>query len=445
MGAFLGMRGNGDWATDQEPGNFREVILHEYPNGDTPLTALLSMMSSESVDSDTFNWWTKRLPAQAGSITAGQIYIDVGLSTAYVYATHGTTHGADGSTVYAKVPEAFAKECRKGHNVTLIDSDRSYVALNAHVNDVVYNGANSYLALKLLEADDNAGDDVASYNMATVDRIMITSNSNPQGGSTPRGIAYDPTKFYNHTQIFRAALEMTRTAQKTRLRTGDQLKEAQREALELIGIEQEKALYYGIRKEWTGANGQPETTFDGIINFIKRGATTGFSASAASSINDYTLRSDFTGQSWLEGGEDWFDDNLEFLGTYAPSEVIALCGAGALTGLTKLAKYTGNIQMEPGPNNAYGMKFTTWINPHITIHMKKAPMMAREPSMTNSMLLFSPKNIKTKVMDEITYLPDRQPNGMDGVMSEYLGEWGPEYHFPDQFQWLNGIGLDSIV
>uniref|UniRef100_A0A6M3JA30 Putative structural protein n=1 Tax=viral metagenome TaxID=1070528 RepID=A0A6M3JA30_9ZZZZ len=55
MSAFLGMRGNGDWATDQRPKNWRETILYLYPNGSAPLTAILSKMSSEKVDDPEFN------------------------------------------------------------------------------------------------------------------------------------------------------------------------------------------------------------------------------------------------------------------------------------------------------------------------------------------------------------------------------------------------------
>lgn len=47
---FLGMRGNDDWVADQRPKNWREQILYLYPNGQAPLTAILSMLSSEKVD-----------------------------------------------------------------------------------------------------------------------------------------------------------------------------------------------------------------------------------------------------------------------------------------------------------------------------------------------------------------------------------------------------------
>jgi len=50
---FLGMRGDGDWVADQRPLNWRQQILYLYPNGMAPLTAILSMMDSESVDDPT--------------------------------------------------------------------------------------------------------------------------------------------------------------------------------------------------------------------------------------------------------------------------------------------------------------------------------------------------------------------------------------------------------
>ena len=53
--AFLGMRGSGDWATDQRPKNWREGILHLYPNGMAPLTAILSKMKEQSVDDPESN------------------------------------------------------------------------------------------------------------------------------------------------------------------------------------------------------------------------------------------------------------------------------------------------------------------------------------------------------------------------------------------------------
>jgi hypothetical protein len=54
MGAFLGMRGTGSWATDQRPKSYRELILMLYPNGTAPLTAIMSKLKSEVVTDPEF-------------------------------------------------------------------------------------------------------------------------------------------------------------------------------------------------------------------------------------------------------------------------------------------------------------------------------------------------------------------------------------------------------
>ena len=56
-GAFAGLRGTGSWGTDERPTNFRETILWRRPNGNAPLTALLSKTKSEKVDDPQFSWW----------------------------------------------------------------------------------------------------------------------------------------------------------------------------------------------------------------------------------------------------------------------------------------------------------------------------------------------------------------------------------------------------
>ena len=60
MPAIAGLRGTGDWGTDERPKNFREYILWRDPNGMAPLTALLSKMGSETTDDPEFSWWEEQ-------------------------------------------------------------------------------------------------------------------------------------------------------------------------------------------------------------------------------------------------------------------------------------------------------------------------------------------------------------------------------------------------
>jgi hypothetical protein len=432
MSAFLGMRGTGDWATDQRPKNWREAILYEYPNGSAPLTAIMSKLGSEKVDDPEFNWWTKTLPTQSGAIVAGEIYTDAIMSAAYA------SGAVAGSVLYCKVAEAVAGQFRVGHQVLLRDESDYDVDVNAKVIAVQKNGASSCITVKLLEAD------VATTNsndLSNADRILVIGNLNPEGAAMPDAVSYDPTKIYNLTQIFRTSLDITRTARLTKLRTGDAYKEMKRECLELHSIEMEKAFLWGIMTENVGANGKPERTTRGLINIIK--------TYAAANVNDYTLNATYTGQSWLEGGEEWLDIMLEKMFRYGSGEKLALAGSGALLGVAQLAKTNGQIQLT-AETKAYGISVTTWVTPFGKINIKTHPLFSYEAANRNSMIIFEPASLKGRIITDTTFYSDgeKQNTGWtrkDGTNEEFLTEMGLEFHFPTGWGYLNGVGLPCAV
>jgi hypothetical protein len=430
--SFLGMRGNDDWVADQRPKNWREMILRLYPNGNAPLTAIQSMGRSEPVDDPEFNWWTKALPEQRGAIT--DLYTDVGLSSAY---TEG--NGAAGDTLYAKVAAATAAHFRAGHTALLRDASQLEADVVAKVTAVVANGANSYIACKLLEADDNG----SSHGF---DVIKVNGNLNPEGGVTPDSIAYDPTKYYNYTQIFRTPLSITRTARKTRLRTGDQYKEAKREALELMSIEMEWATLTGIAYEGIGDNGKPERTSQGLIPFIR--------ANASSNISDYTTDEDFDDTTWLNGGDDWLLKMLEQLTRYTDGkspDYVMLAGSGALMALERLARANGQMNLTPGQTLGYGIKVVNWVTSFGTFPIKLHPLFSYEASMRYAMVIYKPRNLVTRIIDDIQFLGNNGKNygytasgkRVDGIEEEFLAELGFEYHHPQTAMLLYGFNNDN--
>ena len=202
---FLGMRGTGDWVTDQRPLNWRQQILYLYPNGMAPLTAILSMMGSESVDDPQFHWWTQEQSAVGGAVAG--IYTLPDLSAAYV------TGGVAGDVLYVQVTTVLANRIREGHQILLRDASDWEVDVVGKITGVTRGTVNSILAVKLLEDDDNA----LVHNLASCDTFKIIGNINPEGGEMPDAIALNPVKVYNYTQIFRTALSLTRTARKTKL------------------------------------------------------------------------------------------------------------------------------------------------------------------------------------------------------------------------------------
>ena len=432
--AFLGMRGNGDWVTDQRPKSYRESILFLYPNGMVPLTAILAKLKSQSVDDPEFNWWTKSLATQAAAITG--VYTDAALSSAY------TSGGVVGSILYIKMAAASVAEFRIGHQVLLRDASDFTVDVNAKVTGKQTAGAASYVQVKLLEADDNSA---YSHDLSDADRILIIGNINEEGAAMPNAIAYDPVKLYNYTQIFRTPLSITRTARKTKLRTGDQYKEAKREALELHSIEMEKAFLFGQKLETTGSDGKPERTTQGIINCLRE--------NVPANISDFSLDATYDGKAWLDdgGGEAWLDAYLELVFRYGSGDKLALCGSGALMGMNKLAKAGSHFTLTPS-TKSYGIKVLEWVTPFGTINMKTHPLFSLEPSLRNSMLILEPANLSYRYIDDTQFYaegaakqaaPGTNSGRRDGTVEEFLTEAGLEMHHPSTMMFLNGLGRDN--
>uniref|UniRef100_A0A6M3JCB4 Putative capsid protein n=1 Tax=viral metagenome TaxID=1070528 RepID=A0A6M3JCB4_9ZZZZ len=333
--------------------------------------------------------------------------------------------------------EATAKEFRVGHQVLLRDASDYTVDVNAKVTARELNGASSYIAAKLLEADDNS----TTHDLRNCDVALIIGNINAEGAAMPDALAYDPTKWYNYTQIFRTPLEITRTARRTRLRTGDQYREAKREALELHSIEMEKAFIWGIATEGTGDNGKPERTTMGILGMLK--------ASAAANCVDYSLDSDYAGEKWVVSGKKWFDKKLEVIFRYGNAEKLALAGSGALLGLNELAESLSTMNISPG-ETSYGIKITKWMTAFGVINIMTHPLFSYEATNRNSIVILEPKNLKYRYIDDTSFYSEKEKQNTgwtrrDGTKEEFLTECGLEYHHPTTMGYFNSVGIDNTL
>ena len=432
---FLGMRGNGDWVTDQRPLNWRQQILYLYPNGMAPLTAILSMMGSESVDDPQFHWWTQAQTAVSGAVAG--IYDLPDLSAAYGGG------GVAGDIVYVQVTTVLANRIRQGHQILLRDASDYRVDVVGKITGVTRGAVNSVLAVVLLEDDDN--DTSNTHDLQDCDNFKIIGNINPEGGEMPDAIALNPVEVYNYTQIFRTPLSITRTARKTRLRTGDQYQKAKSEALEMHSWEMELAYIWGIRTTNIGDNGKPERTTMGAINFIR--------TYAAANCDDYTLNATYSGLTWAQGGEIWLKNMLEQIFRYGADEKLCLCGSGFLLGIDALAMAGGQINLQPA-QKTYGMNIRTWITPFGTIHMKTHPLFSHDATTRNMGMLLEPKEMTYRFIDDTAFYGETSqkthPEGyggrrLDGTNEEYLTECGLEFGLAQKCAVLNGVGLPSAV
>jgi hypothetical protein len=396
----------------------------------------MSKMKSEKTTDPQYYWWTKLLPTQAASVTG--VYTDSGLTVAYV------SGGVVGSLLYLKMVAAELIHFRVGHTVVMRDASDSTNDVVGKIISVTSNGSASSIGVKLLEADDNSS---YSNDISNCDRVMVIGSINAEGAPMPSGVSYDPDKLYNYTQIFRTPLSITRTARRTTLRTGDAYKEMKREALELHGIEMEKAFLFGIPYEGTGDNGKKERATEGLITCLR--------TNNSANVSDFQLNASYHGKNWLDdgGGEDFLTAYLEQVFRYGRQEKLAICGTGALLGINKLAQVNSHFTMT-ATTKAYGINVTEWVTPMGVIYLKTHPLFNIESTLRNSMLIFEPENCVYRYIDDTNFYgegekgqaaPGTNGGRIDGTQEEFLTECGLEYHHPYTAAFLNGIGLNHTA
>lgn len=411
---------------DERPKNWREMIFYQETNGDAPLTALLQGVGHERTDDPEFSWWTELLPEQRAAVSG--IYTDTDLTNTY------TGGCSTGDRLYVAITtvagERTMDQFRAGHQVLLRDTDDERNDTSCKVIEV--NDQSNYIAVRVLEDD--------PYENENCDAVLIVGNINPEMGDRPTAISYKPVKYYNYTQIFRTPLKISRTLQKTRLRSGDKYQRLKRRGLQLHLMEIEKALMWGVRSEYTNEdNNEVERTTRGIIPWIR--------SVAPSNISNYTRDANYAGQTWLSGGADWLNNYLSELFKYGSNTKLCFLGNGALRGINRLAEEGLAMQAQPGVTK-YGMNVRTWIHECGTLVFKLHPLFSYEPTTKNSMLIVDVDNLKWRYIDETFFKPDKSQTqgggvGRDGKEEEWLTEAGLEMHFPNEFGYLSGIGSDN--
>ena len=391
MAAILGLRGTGDFTSDERPKNWREKLLYLFPNGEAPLTAILSMLKSESVNDPEYNWFNKRMPTQRMRLN-GQHLAAV--------TTLTVDSGAKDSVTGTIILHETSGELLKVVSDPTIDTE-----------------------LEVLRSYGS----VAAGTLADDDYLTIIGNVHAEGDDSPSGRSYAPTKYFNYTEIFRTALEMTRTAKKTRLRwdTSGAYREAKREALMLHSIEMEKAFIWGEAVEGTGANGKPERMTGGILSFLST-----------------NINGDFAVAGALD--EPTWETLLEQIFRFGSTEKLALCGSTFLGAINTIAKRNGTLNLVP-QDKTYGLKIVEYLSPFGTIMLKSHPLFNQHPVWRKNALILDVKNLVYRYIDDTMFIKNRQGNGQDLSKDEFLTECGLEVEFEETHAYVTGVteGLGS--
>lgn len=376
MAGVAGLRGTGDWSTDERPKNFRENILFFNPNGTAPIFALTAKAGKRSVDDPEFAWWAEgnvltRLQVN-GALVAGDTLVTVDSAD-----PTSTTLGANRGT---------ATNLKPG-DVLLVEptsDSASFTQELIRVDDVLSD-------TQFTARRGQGGTTAASI----ADNVWLTliSSAYAEGTGAPRAVSRNPIKFNNYTQIFKDTYELTGTADKTRTRTGPAWSNDKKRKRFDHAQKIEWSMLLGRAAETTGDNGKPMRFMGGLRSFIPSGNTTIFS-------------SPVTPSSFLDAIAPVFDFD-----TGAGDTRIVFAGNQALIELSKI--FADNVVFEVNNTvSQYGMDFQQFMMPNGKVLLKSHPLLSRHGLYKKSAFVLDFDAIK------YVYMNGRDTKEKDDVQTE---------------------------
>lgn len=391
--AIAGLRGTGDWATDERPKNFRETILWRDPNGSAPLTALMSKMKKETTDDPEYSWYEEELTI-------------VRLTATTVTATTTTTIGLSAGNALNL----------KAGDILLVENQTETAAYTDEIVQVAStpSATNSFSVTRAL-----VGTPAAIANGAS---LTLVGSAYAEGTTSPDAVSRNPSKIYNYTQIFKDAYELTGTAEKTRTRTGDPIKNDKKRKMFDHSTRQEFAYLFGKQLETTTTSNSKPMRFTGGVLEKLAAATASYSHTAKVWTTAATV------DTFLDALYPVFDYGTP-AGSTAGNERLCLCGNGSLNVINKLAKGAGQIQYEETVK-VYGMELRKYILPQGTLYLRTHPLMNVHGRFKNSMFVLDPSGIVYRPLkDRDTKMQDNiQANDADTRKGQWITEAGIELH-----------------
>lgn len=392
--AFAGLRGTTDWATDERPKNFREMILWREPNGEAPLTALLSRAKSESTDDPEFSWYEEEL-------TLVRVQMDAtgasATSTAFGLASGGLALVAGDVLLVEKTDQATYD-----NELVLVSSVTSDTAIVVKRGQAGTSGANTG----------------ASAFITKIGNVFAEGTTSPDVSNR------NPTKITNYCQIFKTAYELTNTAKKTKTRTGDPLQNDKKRKMFDHSTTLEKAFLWGVKHEDTGPNGKPRRWTGGARSFI--------------STNKTVFNTSITIELLMDAVSPVFN----FTAGGGGNQRIGFVGNGALNAINKAVKGDADTQVQFGEKIKFlGMEFREFNMPQGTLMLKTHPLLNVHGRYTNSMFVLNPAAIIYRYLRDTKSQDNIQQNDADTHKGQWLSECGLEFQFEKSHAYLGNIAI----
>jgi len=365
MSAVAGLRGTGDWGTDERPKNFREMILWRSPNGTAPIFALMSKVKKEVTSDPEFSWWD-----EPNDI----IRLQVNGAVSDTSATTVVVDSSDPDATHADRNWATAGHLVKG-DILLVEPSADVATFDNEYLEVVSTSGDTNIVVKRGQCGSTAA---TIPNDAYLTKV---GSAFAEGTGAPQAVSRNPIKYSNYTQIFKTAYELSGTAEQTTTRTGDPVANDKKRRAFDHSRDIEMALLFGRKTETVGDNGKPKRTMDGIRRFIPASRQTMLSGNV-----------DMT--KLLNALYPMFDFD-----TPAGDTRIGFLGNSALNAINLFIQNSSTTQIQWGSKvTQYGMNFKELVLPQGTILVKTHPLLNRNTLYRNSMFALDFSSIKWRPM-----------------------------------------------
>lgn len=393
MAAINGLRGTGDWGTDERPKNFRETILWRQPNGMTPITALLSRIGSEKTTDPEFAWWEEELNTLTVTETTG------------LAANSGSTSvNASAGGCFQFVPGDLLLVDK----VDQVTYDNEIIEVSVVTTDILMTVVRAV-----------AGTTVAGIAIAT--KLTKIGNVFAEGTGAPSASTRNPTKLFNYCQIFKTIYDVTETVMETKARTGPVLTNDKKRKMFDHSIALEWSFLMGRKFETTGSNGKPKRYTGGVRSFLSTNVTV-----FATTATEQTFL-DATYPIWnfqSKGGE----------------ERIGFAGNVAINTLNSLAKNSSSSRVVFQESvKVYGMNLQKWILPQGILYLKSHPLLNNHTRYTSSMFIFDFSAIKYRYVRDTFFKDNVQNNDEDRKKGMWLSEVGLEFEHEKTMAYLGKL------
>lgn len=426
--------------------SIRRRIIHSFPNGGSPLCALLAWAKIQSINNTKHTWYEKIYispranargtnPATSDAPSTGDA--DDGTALAAGAKTTGTE-------IFIKVDSTANLALKDVIRIPAWDVPVIVVDIT---RGVATDTAKGYIKVKPLRNFTYATS--AKINTADVLDVVGSAYAEGSGAGASRGFRY-PANLMNQTQIFKEPYEFTGSAAKTDLKfdsTGI-YKELSMDACRNHMCKIEKSLIFGQRTTTQDANGREIRTMSGVLEFLKLwdAGATGLTidgqtyapfdfkdATTTDTDNQKRFITNADGKVSIDRLERWLR-NINLYNQSKTTDRLCLCGSQVMLTMSKMMRDQGSYMWQQG-QDFFGTKFNRLITAMGDIVFMTHPLFNENPLYNSSALFLDIWSLNFRPMQDrdSKIVKNIQANDEDLRRDQWITEgtlefWKPQNH-----------------